>query len=314
MAEISREDKNKESTSQLCSFARDSYLDRTSRPIYALGYLACFIILYEIGTLIINPATLSEALTRPQIRVVAFVWVQNLLEYLGFSARLTWLTTPLVVVVILLGLQITSRTRWAVRVKDFLPMTAECIALAVPLVVLSLMLNRPATAPQTQEDYTSVVPSEVVMCQSAYAPAGQLIAEGAELSGGPSMGMPRLVVDIVTGIGAGIYEELVFRLILICLLMLLLEDLSGMSRPKSVILAVVISAALFSAHHHIFFVNGRFGAGEVFSMGRFMFRALAGVYFAVLFAVRGFGVTAGTHAFYNIIAAVLNAFLTSGVG
>lgn len=314
MADINREDKNKESTSQLCSFVRDSYLDRTSRPIYALGYLACFIILYEIGTLLINPTTLSEALTRPQIRVVAFVWVQNLLEYLGFSARLTWLTTPLFVVVILLGLQITSRTRWAVRVKDFLPMTAECIALAVPLVVLSLMLNRPAMAPQTQEDYTNVVSSEVVMCESTYAPAGQLSTEGAELSGGESIGMPRLVVDIVTGIGAGIYEELVFRLILICLLMLLLEDLSGMSRPKSVIGAVVISAALFSAHHHVFFVNGRFGAGEVFSMGRFMFRTLAGVYFAVLFAVRGFGVTAGTHAFYNIIAAVLNACLTRGVG
>ena len=314
MADINREDKNKESTSQLCSFVRDSYLDRTSRPIYALGYLACFIILYEIGTLLINPTTLSEALTRPQIRVVAFVWVQNLLEYLGFSARLTWLTTPLFVVVILLGLQITSRTRWAVRVKDFLPMTAECIALAVPLVVLSLMLNRPAMAPQTQEDYTNVVSSEVVMCESTYAPAGQLSTEGAELSGGESIGMPRLVVDIVTGIGAGIYEELVFRLILICLLMLLLEDLSGMSRPKSVIGAVVISAALFSAHHHVFFVNGRFGAGEVFSLGRFMFRTLAGVYFAVLFAVRGFGVTAGTHAFYNIIAAVLNACLTRGVG
>ena len=91
--------------------------------------------------------------------------------------------------------------------------------------------------------------------------------------------------------------------------MLVLEDLLGMSHHKSIILAVVISAALFSAHHHIFFVNGRFGAGEVFSLGRFMFRTLAGVYFAVLFAVRGFGVAAGTHAFYNIIAAVLNACL-----
>ncbi len=309
MADISREDKNKESTSQLCSFVRDSYLDRTSRPIYALGYLAFFIILYEIGTLIINPTTLSEALTRPQIRVVAFVWVQNLLEYLGFSARLTWLTTPLVLVVILLGLQITSRTRWAVHVKDFLPMTIECIVLAVPLVVFSLMLNRPATSSQTQEDYTSVARSEVVMCESAYATSGQLSTETFELSGGPSTGMPRLVVDIVTGIGAGIYEELVFRLILICLLMLVLEDLLGMSHLRSIILAVVISAALFSAHHHVFFVNGRFGAGEAFTLGRFIFRTLAGVYFAVLFAVRGFGVAAGTHAFYNIIAAVLNACL-----
>jgi len=34
---------------------------------------------------------------------------------------------------------------------------------------------------------------------------------------------------------------------------------------------------------------------------------LAGVYFAVIFAVRGFGIVAGTHAFYDILAAILNA-------
>lgn len=311
MAGVSKEDKDKESTSQLCRFGRDSYLDRTSRPIYALAYLACFIILYEIGTMLISTAQLSEALTQPQIRVVAFVWVQNLLEYLGFSERLTWLSTPLVVVVILVALQITSRTRWAVSVKDFLPMTAECIALAVPLVVLSLLVNRSATGPQMPpQQPVAAVRSKVVMWPCAGGGSTELTSpQGVESSGGDSAPMPQLVVDIVTGIGAGIYEELVFRLILICLLMLVLEDLLGMSHLRSIILAVVISAALFSAHHHVFFVNGRFGAGEVFSLGRFMFRTLAGVYFAVLFAVRGFGIAAGTHAFYNIIAAVLNACL-----
>ncbi|RKY05987.1 MAG: hypothetical protein DRP65_12375, partial [Planctomycetota bacterium] len=237
--------------------------------------------LYEIGTILISPAQLSEALARPQIRVVAFVWVQNLLEYLGFSERLMWLLPPLVVVVILVTLQITSRTRWAVSVKDFLPMTIECVLLAVPLVVLSMVVNRPAAAAALQ------------------APD---VASGAEL-----------LVNIVTGIGAGIYEELVFRLILICLLMLLFGDLLGMSRGRSVVFSVVISAALFSAHHHIFFVNGGFGVGEVFTPARFMFRTLAGIYFAILFAIRGFGIAAGTHVFYDIIAAVINARL-AGAG
>jgi len=285
MTGASKEDKNKESTSQLCSFLRDSYLDRTSRPIYALGYLAFFIVLYEIGTILISPAQLSEALAQPQIRVVAFVWVQNLLEYLGFSERLMWLLPPLVVVVILVTLQITSRTRWAVSAKDFLPMTIECVFLAVPLVVLSMVVNRPASA--------------AAALQASDVGSG---GAGAEL-----------LVNIVTGIGAGIYEELVFRLILICLLMLLFQDLLGMSRRRSVVFSVLISAALFSAHHHIFFVNGSFGVGEVFTVARFMFRTLAGVYFAILFAIRGFGITAGTHAFYNIIAAVINARL-AGAG
>jgi hypothetical protein len=277
-------DKDKDSASQLCSFLRDSYLDRTSRPIYALGYLAFFIILYEIGTILISPAHLSEALLKPQIRVVAFVWVQNLLELLGFSERLTWLTTPLFVVVILIAIQITSRTRWRVHIKDFLPMTIECALLAVPLVVLSLLLNRP--------------PAATAAFQASNT--------------GPAGAPPVLLVDTVTGIGAGIYEELVFRLILICLLMLIFQDLFSMPRRRAVIFSVLISAVLFSAHHHIFFVNGRFGAGEVFSVARFTFRLLAGVYFAVLFAVRGFGTTAGTHVFYNIIVAFLNALVFSG--
>jgi len=34
---------------------------------------------------------------------------------------------------------------------------------------------------------------------------------------------------------------------------------------------------------------------------------MAGIYFAVLFAIRGFGITAGTHAFYNIIAVSITA-------
>ena len=308
MTGVSKEDRNKDSTSQLCRFGRDSYLDRTSRPIYALAYLAFFIVLYEIGTILTSPTQLSEALTQPQLRVVAFVWVQNLLELLGFSERLMWLSTPLVVVVILVALQITSRTRWAVSVKDFLPMTIECVLLAVPLVVLSLLVNRPAAAAALA---LTRQPAPVVQAQTVICSQGPLISslQVPESAGNGAVGSGHLLVDIVTGIGAGIYEELVFRLILICLLMLLFQDLLGMNRTRSVIFSVLISAALFSAHHHIFFVNGSFGVGEVFTVPRFMFRTLAGVYFAILFAIRGFGITAGTHAFYNIIAAVINARL-----
>jgi hypothetical protein len=305
------DDNHKDSRSQLCTFLRDSYLDRTSRPIYALTYLLFFIILYEIGIILTSPATLTQALEQPQIMVVAFVWVQNILEYLGFSARSTWLTTPLVVVVILLALQTTSRTRWAVRFKDFIPMTIECTLLAVPLIVLSLAVNRPAATQPTATAYTHSV---AVHTQPASSTTGRLALQPSipltvPRCDTPAAFSPGLLVDIITGIGAGIYEELVFRLILICLLMLLFQDVLHVSRTSAVVLSVLISAALFSAHHHIFFVNGTFGTGEIFSLPKFLFRTLAGIYFAVLFAVRGFGITAGTHDFYNIIATVLNTCL-----
>lgn len=282
MAARTKRNKTKRSTGQLVSFLPDSYLDRTSRPIYALAYLLGFILFYEIGTFLIHPETLTQSLAQPQVRVVAFVWVQNLLEFIGFSPRMTWLTAPLVVMVFLLALQYTSNTPWYIRISDFIPMTLECIGLAVPLIVLSLLLNSNGQAGPPSA-------AAVMPLQEVIDPQTQRM----------------LLVDIITGIGAGIYEELVFRLILICLLMMLFQDLLGMQKNNAIFVSILISAVLFSAHHHIFFANGRFFRGDPFTMGRFVFRTLAGIYFAVLYAVRGFGITAGTHAFYNILAAIL---------
>lgn len=257
-------------TGQLVSYAPNSYAERTSRPICALVYLVGLMAAFVIGTIFVQP----------QIRVVAFLWVQSIMEFLGFTPRLALIGTPLVVVVILLALQITSKTPWSVRFEDLFLMTLECVLLTVPLIVFSLLLNR----------------------EPAVSNTAATAAQAAET---PNL----LLVDAVTGIGAGIYEELIFRLVLISLLMLLFQDVFGMKKKSAVILSVVISAVLFSVHHHIFFANGQFHQGDVFTVGKFVFRAVAGVYFAILYAVRGFGITAGTHAFYNILAAILRAFL-----
>ena len=262
---------------QLVSYIPNSYAERTSRPICALLFLVGFMLAFVIGTIII---TASQSLAEPRVKVVAFIWVQSIMEFLGFSPRLALIMTPLVVVVILLALQITSKTPWRVRFEDLFLMAGECLALTVPLIVLSLLLNR----------------------ESAVANTTVLTAQTA---GAQNL----LLVDIVTGIGAGIYEELIFRLVLICLLMLLFQDVFGMQKKAAVILSVVISAVLFSVHHHIFFANGQFHQGDVFTVGKFIFRTIAGCYFAALYAVRGFGITAGTHAFYNILAALLRTAL-----
>jgi membrane protease YdiL (CAAX protease family) len=298
------EGKRKYDTSQFFNFARNSYLERTSRPIYAIVFLLPFIVLYEVGTFLIN----TDVLNQSQVRVVAFVWLQHLLEYLGGGSRFAWMAPPLVVVIILIGLQVTSGKQWRFGVGDFLPMAIECILLAVPLIVLSLFLNRPG---RPQGDIGQFARS-----------ATQIQAEavpGYSLGGGDSLLLaatgpgPRtaegksLLADIVTGIGAGIYEELIFRLILICLLMLFFQDVLRLTRKNSIILSVLISAALFSAHHHIIFVEGQFGRTAAFDWTEFGFRTIAGIYFAILFAIRGFAITAGTHAFYDIIATIVNA-------
>jgi hypothetical protein len=320
--------RGKHSSSQLFNFTQDSYLERTSRPIYAVVFLLPFIIFYEVGTILIN----TDVLNQSQVRVVAFVWLQNLLEYLGSGGKLAWVAPPLAVVIILMALQLASHKRWWFGLGDIWPMAVECILLAVPLIVLSLFLNSPA-GPQDEMDQfgnsaAQVHPASyvtgdlkletnnmqydkaVLNCSSI---TGSSILSTTTEAGNGEVKSDSLLASIVTGIGAGIYEELVFRLILICVLMLLFQDVLKLSHKDSIILSVLVSAGLFSAHHHIVLINGKLALSAAFNWTEFGFRTIAGIYFAVLFAIRGFGITAGTHAFYDIIATIINAaFFSSG--
>lgn len=276
-----KEDKSKFGSGQLLNFAKDSYLERTSRPIYALMFLIPFIVFYELGTIFIN----TDVLDKSQVRVVAFVWLQRALEYIGLGGKFAWIAPPLVVVVILIWLQVTSRKGWSFIVSDVVPMAVECVLLAAPLLVLSLFLNNSAPA----------------------ANAAVLLRQGAGVS-------RSLLAEVVTGVGAGIYEELLFRLILICLLMIVFQDLARVGHSSAIILSVLVSAALFSAHHHLVFFDGRFSLAAPFAWPVFIFRTIAGIYFATIFAIRGFGITAGTHGFYDILATLINALFFTRLG
>jgi hypothetical protein len=109
---------------------------------------------------------------------------------------------------------------------------------------------------------------------------------------------PGVLGDVVSFVGAGIYEEVLFRL-------LLFSGLFGLLRLAlapwllAFVVASVGSAVLFAAAHHL----GPFG--EEFDGYVFLFRSLAGLYFAVLYQLRGFGVAVGTHACYDVLVGVV---------
>jgi membrane protease YdiL (CAAX protease family) len=111
---------------------------------------------------------------------------------------------------------------------------------------------------------------------------------------GPANGSGGLIEGLALGIGAGIYEELVFRLILISVLVMIGADLLKLGRSRVAIAAVVLSALAFAAHHH-----QPIGV-EPFDLTRFAFRTIAGVYLALVFWYRGYGPAAGCHAAYNV--------------
>jgi len=102
--------------------------------------------------------------------------------------------------------------------------------------------------------------------------------------------------SLLLSISAGIYEELVFRLILISLIVFVLADVFGLKLGPGELAAVLISSIIFAGHHY----KG-FGGSFPFDMPTFIFRALAGVYLAGVFVLRGFGIAAGCHIVYDLI-------------
>ncbi|MFA6185796.1 MAG: CPBP family glutamic-type intramembrane protease [Phycisphaerae bacterium] len=282
---------------------QNSYYARTARPIYGLWFILPFIILYEVLVLMVNPQLLSAPASNVRGAVVSFVWVQNFLQSLGMTTKNAWFFAPAVVILTLITLQMTCRQSWKVKLTDFAVMAGECIVLAIPLIVLALVLNR---APRPQS--AAGVFNEITACSSI---APLQTDQPSNSSNQTTAGLHRRSVkmDILTGIGAGIYEELIFRLVLISLSMTFFELVLGMPKLNSIIASVIISSVLFSLHHHFVFLNGQFANAEIFRIMPFAFRTIAGVFFAIIFAVRGFGIAAGTHAFYDIIATLLNAWL-----
>lgn len=93
-------------------------------------------------------------------------------------------------------------------------------------------------------------------------------------------------------LGAGIYEELVFRQFLLAGLLFLLSHPTlpdWLSRNS----ALLCSAAVFALSHH--------NQNEF----QLVFRGVGGIFFGLLFLLRGLGIAIGTHVSYDILVGVV---------
>jgi membrane protease YdiL (CAAX protease family) len=109
---------------------------------------------------------------------------------------------------------------------------------------------------------------------------------------------PDQVARAITFVGAGIYEEVLFRLVLFGGLVWLLHEMQLFSAMTLLAGALGLAFLFASAHY-----AGPYG--EPFSAPTFLFRAFAGLYFTALFQWRGFGIAMGTHAFYDVLAGIV---------
>jgi len=164
---------------------------------------------------------------------------------------------------ILLVWHIARREDWTIDVRNLAFMALESFLLALPLLALSAAVSR-------------------------WGVRSPLIAIHGNFT-------DRVVISI----GAGVYEELIFRLIGLTLLHLLLVDVLKMRPKPAAILMVFLSGLMFSLYHYL--------GSESFAWRTCVFRTVAGMYFGAIFLCRGFGITAGSHTAYDLIVTTLGA-------
>jgi len=163
-------------------------------------------------------------------------------------------------VTVMLSWQILERRPWRFRWSGLLLMAAESCVWATPLLVLAAMTGL----------------------------LGGVGGEFAEMPAG---------ARATIAIGAGVYEELVFRFVLIALAHGLLVDICGVRKQLGNILAVVFSALVFAGYH-------RSGVGGELDVSALIFFFTAGVFLGTLFLGRGLGIAAGAHVIYDLLVLV----------
>jgi hypothetical protein len=188
------------------------------------------------------------------------------LGYFGASAAFL---PPLLVAAVLLGQQAFSRFPWRVQLVALGGMVLEPFAWTLPLMGLFYITSRLSLA-----------------------------AEGATTL--PSA----FAQSCLQALGAGIYEEFMFRLVLVGLVIAALVHVLQMRRELADVVAILAGAVLFSLYH---FSTEQFAQAGGFPWSQFVFRALAGVYLGGLYVGRGFGIVAGTHTVWNVWVAYLSS-------
>ncbi len=192
------------------------------------------------------------------VRISVDVWMKSLFTYFGVNA-----VSFSLLAMMLLGFVILYKEKE--RLKDlrfsyFPVMLVECLIYAIVVAfisntLISLIFNIAATDPVQSLSYLQ---------------------------------------KLALSLGAGLYEELFFRVILVSLFLLLFNKMFG-KKWAAVIASVTLSALLFSAVHY-------FGSmGDLFTFSSFLYRFLFGLILNGIYIWRGFGVAAWTHALYDVL-------------
>lgn len=237
------------------------YLEKTRQPLYSLIFILPMLLTYEIGVRIINSGT-----DWPRVNG-ADALIKSALQHLDFYGSLL---SAVIIICTLLFLHVHSHNSWVMQLRSLLAMYAETAVLALPLFPLGAAVRAVTMQPESGTFMASALAGEGIGTQIIYM------------------------------LGAGVYEEFLFRLVMMGLLLIVVKKICGHIGSRHHMLILLISAVSFAIIHHIG------SESDNFSLYYFGFRTLAGVYFGWLYLVRGYGICAGTHAWYNLFVVFLN--------
>ena len=113
----------------------DHYFNRSQRPLQSLIFLLPFLIIYEVGVLVI---AIHLHIAHPQ-HILARSFLEDFLGLFGAAGRYM---PGLAVVMVLLSWHIARRDKWEFDWRLNMAMGAESVALAVPLLDTGLSIVR----------------------------------------------------------------------------------------------------------------------------------------------------------------------------
>ena len=247
------------------------YAHATRTATYAFLASLPLFLLYEVGVVLANQGTVGG-----EIRVGADVWIKQALASLGVQGAL--LLGAVVIVIGGVVFWMERERRPPLEARYFGGIVVESLVYAVVLAFL-----------------VSGLVGAVFGAALGIAPEAAGGASGGVLLAAQSaMRQLSLPLQLALSIGAGLYEELVFRVLLVGGLFLVLKKLVADQRVAYAV-AAVAGALVFSAVHYMG------SLGDAFELSSFTYRFVFGLALNGVFLLRGFAVAAWTHALYDVL-------------
>lgn len=245
---------------------RGGYGVLSTRPLHILAFLSPLIVIYELGSIMY----LSDSHGALIETIRAWKILSGFFEAFGVAG---FYLPGVALATVLLVWHFLERDRCAVRPAVLVGMLMESIGWVLPLLVLTVLLQR-------------LLPGNPPPAPAVGAPVQALQALSWQ-------------AKLTISIGAGLYEELLFRMILIAGVHLVLVDMCKAGELLGRTVAVLVSTAAFALYHDV-----RISGGGV-NTAALLHYLLAGLYFALLYLFRGFGIAAAVHALFDILVLIL---------